>query len=118
MAGGDNPTTSVQLLYTNGTWRCSLPDLPAARQYPSQNGLITCGGGYGDDTMTSCVTFNKGSWVETHNLTNKRERHTSWASPEGILLMGGLHANAKTTTELLTEDGDTRPGFTLNYETE
>ena len=114
MAGGDNPTTSVQLLYTNGTWRCSLPDLPAARKYPSQNGLITCGG-YGDAT---CVTFNKGSWVETHSLSTQRSRHTSWASPEGVLLMGGVYADAKTTTELLTVDGDTTPGFTLNYETE
>ena len=37
--------TSVELLSSNGTRLCSLPNLPAPRHYHSQTGLLSCGGG-------------------------------------------------------------------------
>ena len=103
--------TSVELLSSDGTRLCSLPNLPAVRKYHSQTGLITCGGGGGSE-MKSCVTFSAGRWKKTHTLGHKWYGHTAWASPRGVLLIGG-GIRWRTTTELLTDNGDTTPFFNL-----
>ena len=101
---------SVELLYTNGTHRCFLPDLPQGRHYPSQTGLITCASSDSGGTKKTCVTFSEGSWQHSHTLAGQgRHGNVAWASPQGVLLMGA------STTELLTENGDTTPSFDLDY---
>ena len=103
---------SVELLSSNGTWLCYLSDLPARRYAHSQTGLITCGGG-GASEQSSCVTFSAGRWKKTHTLGRARLGHTAWASPQGVLLMGGVCSRCKTTTELLNDNGGATPSFTL-----
>ena len=110
VSGGSNAKTSVELLYTNGTHRCFLPDLPQGRHYPSQTGLITCASQDSGGTMKTCVTFSGGSWQHSHTLAGQgRHGHVAWDSPQGVLLMGA------STTELLTENGDTTHSFDLDY---
>ena len=66
-----------------------------------------------DDTITkSCITLSS-DWKESHNLTEERGHHSAWVSPRGIILLGGK--GAMKTSEILTEDGDTIPGFALGY---
>ena len=104
---------SVELLHTNGSRICSLPDLPYNRSAHTQTGLTACGGGPSPAT-TSCHTLsNTGSWVQSHNLAQARRRHSAWASPQGIILMGSEESSAGTTSEILLESGDTAPGFNL-----
>ena len=106
--------TSVELLSSDGTRLCSLPNLPAARIQHSQTGLITCGGSGG----FSCVTFSAGHWKKTHTLAlgNKiMGGHSAWASPRGVLIIGIGNPSYRgvTTTELLTDNGGSTPSFTL-----
>ena len=103
--------TSVDLFSMDGTKLCSLPDLLAGRDHHSQDGLIICGGGHKKaqaDVAATCDTFSDGKWKKTHTLGRKRKNAPSWASPQGVLIMVGK------TTELLTDDGDTKASFTLD----
>ena len=97
---------SVELIHTNGTRLCSLPDLPTDTYRHSQTGLTLCGGDY---SPRSCHTFyfSTGSWEESHKLAMDRTGHSAWRSPQGILLIGGY------SSEILTESGDTTPGPTF-----
>ena len=109
---------SVELLHTNGSRICSLPDLPSSRRLHTQTGLTACAGGGDDASKTSCHTLSStGFWEETHSLDQARTEHSAWDSPQGIRLLGGLESNAMTTSEILLENGDTTPGFNLDYET-
>ena len=108
---GDNER-SVEALWSNGSSLCSLPDMPDVRYYHTQSGLVTCGGG---STSTSCYTFTNGVWTKSHTLRHERYHHSSWTSPMGIVLMGG--AGSDTTTELLTDDGQSTEHFSLQYRT-
>ena len=105
--------TSVELLFSNGTRRCALPDLPTGRFHHSQMGAITCGGGGGSDEQMSmsCVTFSKGRWKKSHRLREERHAHTAWASPHGVLLMGG--DSSEKLTELLNDAERTTASFNL-----
>ena len=107
--------TSVELLSSDGTRLCSLPNLPAERYQHSQTGLVACGGGkFRSSERTSCVTFDSGRWKKTHTLRYKRFAHSAWASPRGVLLMGGGYSDGDgTTTELLTDNGGSTPSFSL-----
>ena len=107
---------SAELLHINGSRLCSLPNLPSIRTGHSQTGGTLCGGGlYGSGTWTSCLTFTSGSWEETHTLDRERFAHSAWASPRGIMLLGGaFDYSARTTTEILLENGRTTPGFRLS----
>ena len=129
---------SVELLYSTGVHLCYLPHLPSMRRLHTQTGLEICGGGSGS-SRTSCITFKgvnetprntinasgayrgisltplipllDGSWQQSHTLGELRYGHTSWASSRGVLLMGG--DSQETTTELLTDDGNTTASFTM-----
>ena len=91
--------TSVELLHSDGSPWCSLPDLPESRWDHTQTGLEACGGG-GSATRTTCVRLEAGSWTPSHQLVEKKRiHHSSWASPAGTLLIGGVYS--KKTTELL-----------------
>ena len=125
---------SVELLSSNGSRLCSLPDLPGERWRHSQTGLLTCGGdGHGSSELTSCVTFDAGSWKKTHTLGQQWRDHTAWASPQGVMLIRSklkpricfrVLGNAcrrgsfgSTKTELLTDNGNggSTPPLNLDY---
>ena len=107
---------SVELYYTNGSRICSLPDLPYTRGRHSQTGVTACGGQGDSAAKTSCHTLSKsGSWEQTHSLNQPRWEHSAWDSPQGIVLIGGTES--RTTTEILLENGDTAPGFNLDFDT-
>ena len=101
--GGMN--RSVELLNMDGSHICNLPALPNSwvdRERAgkadffmdhTQTGLVTCGGGgFHNGRQKYCVTFNpdEGSWQETHILQKTREFHSSWASPQGVMLLLNL----------------------------
>ena len=111
---GDNKR-SVEALWSNGSSLCSLPDLPDDHGDHTQSGLVTCGGFY---TRKSCYTFNNGVWIKSHTLRHGRYYHSTWTSPMGIVLMGGYDSDDETTTELLTDDGQSTEHFSLKYSTE
>ena len=59
-----------------------------------------------------------GSWLPSHRLARPRTWHSSWASPSGLVVLGGAAAGAGTTSELLSAtSGDTEPHFPLKHET-
>ena len=68
------------------------------------------------EVRQTCDTFFSGGedWVRTHTLSEERWNHGAWASPRGLMLMGSNHNNYEKTTEILTDDGKTTPGFSLN----
>ena len=78
--GNDGAEKSVEVLHSDGTPWCSLPDLPDDRWYHTQTGLLACGG---EDTKLSCNKFSGGKWKPSHKLKKNREGHSSWASPAG-----------------------------------
>ena len=110
----------VQLLHQNGTLICNLPSLPEGRYGHTQNGLVACGGGNYSNYRSTCSTFHNGFWVESHNLKEPRYIHSSWSSPDGVMLLGGKwidgHFDPPITSELLTKDG-ARKDFDLKYRT-
>ena len=79
---------SVEVIREDGTI-CSLPDLPETRRQHVQLGLVACGG---QDTRSSCVTFNNGAWTTSHTLSDQRRNLVGWTTDEGLLLIGGAHA--------------------------
>ena len=72
-----------------------------------------CGG---FSTPTSCVDFSDdddgiyydntddndysdsdvGAWVPSHSLQQPRDGHSSWSSPSGLVLMGGMIVRVTT----------------------
>ena len=113
--GDSSGLVSVELVHTNGSRICSLTNLPFKRVYHSQTGVTLCGS---YDARSTCLTLSSsGSWEESHNLAKHRYWHTAWESPQGTILLGG-EAPIGSTTEILTESGDTTPGFCLPYQTE
>ena len=119
--GGSSSSSSyrsVEILRENGSYWCSLPDLPDDRHYHTQSGLITCGGRY-SDTWESCLSFTDGQWNVSHQLQYNRYRHSSWMSQHGVVIMGGQYYGVSwTNTEILTDNGGSTPAFTLKYNTQ
>ena len=108
---------SVELLNLDGSFNCMLPSLPHARSSHTQSGLVACGG---HPIFTTCDTFSIGmeEWKKSHTLRKERRLHSSWASPEGVVLLGGFgDGDGDETTEVLTNSGDTTPGFKLEFKT-
>ena len=100
----------------NGTSFCTLPNFPEKRIAHSQAGLVSCGGSW-EATGDTCLTFSNGMWNLTHTLIYERNSHKSWASPIGVIIIGGrADDNSKDVTELLTSDGMTKEHFRLQYE--
>ena len=119
LTGGSGTEVAVELLHTNGTRLCSLPDLPIKRYSHTQTGVTACGGSGDYAASSSCLTLSStGSWEESHSLDKNRWHHCAWDSPQGVMLLGSWDSIAQTTSELLLENGDTSPGFSLDYGTE
>ena len=108
--------TKTEVLHSDGTPWCSLPDLPVDRSEHSQTGLEACGGD-SSTVQTTCVRPSGDSWTPSHQLLQKRAYHSSWVSPAGTLLMGGWYSE-KTTELLDTNTGDSAMSFPLKYRTE
>ena len=107
----------MELLHGDGTPWCRLPELPQSRYYHTQTGLEACGGRNNSANFFTCVRLEAGSWTPSHQLAEERRYHSSWASPAGTLLMGGILS--PQTTELLdTATGDSIPIFPLKYDTQ
>ena len=121
---------SVEVLHSDGSPWCSLPDLPRSRSHHSQTGLEACGGttsdyaSYDDEdynpdsdsTDVTCVHFN-GGWNHSQTLQRYRESHCSWASPAGTLIIGGGLGEDTETTELLNHTtGDSALHFPLKFD--
>ena len=118
VTGGSPSKSSVEVLHSDGSPWCSLPDLPDDRYAHTQTGLEACGGGYSSAIKTTCVRLSGGSWSPSHQLVEKRAYHSIWASPAGTLLMGSNEYKRKNTTELLdTNTGKSVRSFPLKYET-
>ena len=110
--------TSVEVFSPSGArLPCSVAPLPASRQDHTQDGAVACGGWDGNTaTYTSCVTLTGEGWQESHQLQEKRDDHSSWRSPAGLLLMGGAYSY--TSTEILSAtDSSSTSSFTLEYDT-
>ena len=112
LTGGDDTLTSAEVLFTNGSSICELPQLSQSKSEHTQSGLTACGS---DDR--SCIKFEDGSWTTlSDNLVEERYRHSSWVSPDGdILLIGG--SESPTTTEIVYQDGTSIRSFDLKYDT-
>ena len=109
-------TRSVEVLRTDGSPWCSLPDLPDDRHHHSQSGLIACGGGH-DPASRSCVSLSSGVWSYTQSLARTRVSHSAWSSgTPHLILMGGFPSSIGTTTELLTVYGTSLEHFPLKYD--
>ena len=116
---------SVELLNLDGSFLCKLPSLPEGRSSHTQNGLVACGGNPIDTYReVTCDTFSIGmeEWKKSHDLKDERRSHSSWASPQGVVLLGGFGSSPSSetdgkNTEVLTNSGDTTPGFKLKFRT-
>ena len=116
ITGGKSNRQSVEVLLSDTTEWCILPDLPDYRDTHSQTGLTSCGSGYGGFESDNCVTFSEGEWFESHTLVHSRAGHCSWSTEShGIVLMGGYYGSS--STELLTENGESQESFSLKYST-
>ena len=114
----------VQVLHSDGSPWCSLPDLLKPRRAHTQSGLTSCGGqnstGAYSEIWADCETFSGGSWAPSHTLqvqTNLQGRggHLAWSSPDGVVLLGGWF-DAQNTTELLSDTtGDSTTHFPLKH---
>merc|ERR1712130_996842 len=77
--------------------------------------MTVCGGLY-TDTWTSCLTLIDGTWQTTTTLLEGRFSHSSWASPSGVILLGGeSYSTSRDTSERIQEDGTSVSGFPLEY---
>ena len=68
--------------------------------------------------MSYCMRLIDGNWNQSNTLKHGRYHHSSWTSSMGIVLMGGCgSSDSGTTTELLTDDGQSVELFSLEYDT-
>ena len=114
---GNNRLKSAEVLRSDGSSWCSLPDMIYRVGEHTQSGLEVCGGR--EAFTRGCFAFSAGSWLPSHTLTDQRTLHSSWVSPQGVVLLGGdLSNSAKHSTELLSPSSQTStPYFSLMYDT-
>lgn len=121
--------TGAEIFVPSTGQKCRLPNIPikgnitaeniikASRWHHSQEGKMLCGGAL-PSTMINCLTLTNGTWVETTKLRDNRTYHSSWASPSGIILLGGVAGGKRLrTTEKIQEGGTSVTSFPLEYDT-
>ena len=126
LVGGSVATTSVEIIKKDGTNVCQLERLPHGQFYATQDGYVHC-------VVVNCYTYrenplqfitifltsfflSEGVWVKTHKIAGRwghLRKHSSWSSPNGIILLGMDIEAGADTTEILTSDGQATPSFTL-----
>ena len=58
-----------------------------------------------------------GTWTQSHTLSQMRKDHVSWATEDGVYLIGGTDIGSVRTTELVKKDGSVEDGFSLKFDT-
>ena len=122
VGGNGNSNSAMQtteLWYYDETTftSCKLPSLPERRYHGTLNGYKYCCGGENEASWTSCIEMGQeGSWAISNTNLTPRWYDISWATANGIYLMGGESNNgqwtldeAKTVT-LVKPDGSSSPG--------
>ena len=108
-------STEVFLPHSGKTY--SLESLPGPKLFSTLDLVsgteVLCGG---DRTNPgNCLQFlqtsKKGLWISFANLQHKRYEHSSWASPDGLILFGG--SGSDYSTEIVGGG----KGFNLNENT-
>jgi len=98
---------SVEVLRSDGSYFCTLDDLPDERYGHSMDQELLCGGGA---TPTSCLKYESGRWTEySWSLQQERYGHLSWRRPNngGVQLIGGFSSSSSSlkTTETVSRSG-------------
>ena len=106
--GEDGPLSSVEAFVPGLTKSCFLPSLPVKTEGHTQDQLTLCGG---LNSQQTCYNFTEGSWTKTVSLSEERRDHSSWRSPEGLILIGGEGEGSDNSSELITDSGLSKPGF-------
>ena len=110
---------SVEVLRANGTYWCSLPDLPDGRMRHTLSGTFLCGSAF-SESRDSCLSLGPDNrFTKKINLSEIREGHSSWQNSKRILLMGGTDRATdleQNSTEIVTSDGAFK-SFSLQYNT-
>ena len=112
--GGQALNKWVELFVPSTGYSCLLPSLPDTREDHTMNNMFICGGSdiYARDL---CIQFVDGQWTSLSSTKESRDDHSSWLTPEGLVLMGGSYT--MQSTEIITlEGGQGGPGFNLNYD--
>merc|ERR1712123_58054 len=106
----------VELFIPSTGDSCLFPSVPDIRKGHSMNNMYICGG---DDFYARdlCIQFVDGHWTSLSSTKESRDDHSSWLTPQGLVLMGGDYNGGKTTEIITLKGGQGGPGFTLNYET-
>jgi len=106
----------VELFIPSTGDSCLFPSVPDIRKGHSMNNMYICGG---DDFYARdlCIQFVDGHWTSLSSTRESRDDHSSWLTPQGLVLMGGDYNGGKTTEIITLKGGQGGPGFTLNYET-
>lgn len=120
IAGGSGATTSTEVFLPGTGQTCTLPDLPDERYRHTLDTVadigVLCGGGANDATRTSCLQFSQssGTWTGYATTLESRYGHTSWVSPDGLVLKGGWRDTEGATTSEIVNGG---MNFTLVQDT-
>ena len=104
----------VELFVPSSGYSCLLPSLPDIREDHTMNGLYICGG---DDIYArdSCIQFVSGQWTGLSYTGEHRDDHSSWLTPQGLVLMGGSY-NMRSTEIITLKGGQGGPGFDLIFD--
>ena len=114
ISGGEgNVGNSVEVFVPSTGHHCLLPDTVWQHRQHSMEKNVICGGHH--PAWKYCFTLTNGTWEFTTTLLEQRFRHSSWASPSGMILLGGIFS--KRTTEKIGEDGTSSYSFELKYNT-
>ena len=123
---GNSAMQTTELWYHNDTTytRCSLPSLPERRYHGTFNGFKYCCGGEDEASWTSCIELDQGSWVTSNTNLTPRWYDVSWATENGIYLMGGESNNgqwtldqAETVTLVKSNGSNLQGGFSMQSRT-
>ena len=134
ISGGEGSVgNSMEVFVPSTGHHCLLPDTQWQHRQHSMEKNVICGGHH--PAWIYCQTLTNGTWEFTTTLLEKRFyiriinnvtcfvyyfliiirfRHSSWASPSGLILLGGGFSN---TTEIIGEDGTSSYSFDLRYKT-
>jgi len=122
ITGGDGGGLNVEVFIPATGQNCSYPRLPSSRDRHTLNMVgstpVLCGGGGQDSDGNSCIQLypptREGRWTQYATTLEPRNRHTSWVSSEGLLLVGGHNTHwyytryilyTGNTTELVPSGG-------------
>ena len=61
------------------------------------------------------MDLETGEWRSLGRTVAHRTDHTSWLSPEGLMILGGDYGNQTDTEMVSLEDGTSRPSYELHY---